>query len=94
MNLNGCTGQLIGPFEANEELIYRIKADAAVTNISYISHIGIQTNVGNIIYINNKPYEIGITGIYEIGNTEISSIYFPENIDNNTIIDYVITFEE
>ena len=89
MNNNGYTGQLIGPFNANEELYDKIVA-AAAQPIDCVSHIGIQTDVRNYIYINNKEYEIGKTGIYEIGNTEITSIYFSQNVDENTIIDYTI----
>lgn len=93
MGNNGCTGQLIGPFNANEELYDRIVA-AAAQPISYVSHIGVQTDVRNYVYINGKEYEIGKTGIYEIGNTEITSIYFAQNTDENSIIDYTIVINE
>ena len=93
MNNNGYTGQLIGPFVANEELYDKIIA-AAIKPIKYIKHIGIQTDVRNYIYINGKEYEIGKTGIYEIGNTEINSIYFAQDTDENSIIDYTIIIEE
>lgn len=93
MGDNGYTGQLIGPFNANEELYDKIVA-AAAQPISYVSHIGIQTDIRNYIYINNKEYEIGKTGIYEIGNTEITSIYFAQDTDENSIIDYTIVIDE
>ena len=41
-----------------------------------------------------KEYEIGKTGIYEIGNTEITSIYFAQDTDENSIIDYTIQVSE
>lgn len=100
MGFNYCQGQLVGPFDAGEELYERIKEDAA-TSFSYVSHIGIQTETSNIILLNNKEFEVGKTGIYEIGNTEITSIKFKEInshgdkiiLDKNTIIDYTIMIE-
>lgn len=82
-------GQLIGPFSAGEELYDKIKAAAAV-NVAYVKHLGVQTDVRNIILINGEEREIGKTGIYEIGNTEITSIQFPVDVDKNTILDFVI----
>ena len=93
MNNNGCTGQLLGPFTANEEL-YDLIVAAAAKPITCINHIGIQTDVGNYVYINNKEYEIGKTGIYEIGNTEITSIYFTQDTSNNSVIDYTIIIND
>lgn len=92
MGMNGYTGQLIGPFKANEEL-YTLICAAAAHPVLYIQHLGIQTDVRNFIFINGKEYEIGKTGIYEIGNTEITSLYFSQDVDNNTIIDYTIISE-
>lgn len=93
MGTNRYTGQLVGPFIAYEELYDKISA-AAAQPIAYVSHIGVQTDVKNYIYINNKEYEIGKTGIYEIGNTEITSIYFAQDTDNNSIIDYTIVLDK
>ena len=93
MSTNGHMGQLLGPFIANEELYDKIVA-AAAQPFDYVNHIGIQTDVKNYIYINGKEYEIGKTGIYEIGNTEITSIYFAQDTDENTIIDYTIKINE
>lgn len=87
MGNNGYTGQLVGPFKANEELYTKIKENANF-NIRFVQHLGIQANVGDMIFINHELYEIGKTGTYEIGNTEIKSIYFQNDVDNNTIIDY------
>ena len=89
MNNNGYTGQLIGPFNANQDLYALIKA-TAIQPILYVQHLGIQTDIKNYIFINGKEVEIGNTGIYEIGNTEITSLYFAQDVDNNTIIDYTI----
>ena len=93
MGTNGYTGQLIGPFLAHQELFDLISA-AAAQPVAYVSHIGIQTDIKNYIYINNKEYEIGKTGIYEIGNTEITSIYFTQDTDENSIIDYTIVLNK
>jgi hypothetical protein len=82
-------GQLKGPFKAKESIITKIKADAAV-DISYVAHLGIITDIKNIININGEDIEIGKTGMYEIGNTEITSIYFQQDVDKNTIIDFVV----
>ena len=93
MGVNGCTGQLIGPFLANEEL-YDLIVDGAAQPVDYVSHLGIQTDVRKYVYINDKEYEIGKTGIYEIGNTEIKSIYFAQDVDENTIIDFKIEIKK
>lgn len=93
MGNNGYTGQLIGPFTENVELFDLINS-AAIKPVAYVSHLGIQTDMENYIYINGEEYEIGTTGIYEIGNTEITSIYFSQNVDENSIIDYTVVFEE
>ena len=89
MGENRYMGQLKGPFKANQELFELIKADAAI-DIKYVKHLGIQTDVSAIVIINNKEYEIGKTGIYEIGNTDITSIMFKAATDDNTLIDYTI----
>ena len=89
MGSNVHQGQLRGPFAAEQELFTLIKKAAAVP-FTYITHIGVQTDVRNIIIVNGKEYEIGKTGIYEIGNTEITSLKFKEDVDINTIVDYTI----
>lgn len=89
MGNNVHQSQLKGPFTAEQELFTLIKEAAAVP-FTYITHIGVQTDVRNIIIVNGKEYEIGKTGIYEIGNTEITSLKFKEDVDINTIVDYTI----
>ena len=93
MNINGYTSQLIGPFEENEELFEKIN-DNAIEEVAYVNHLGIQTDVSNYIYINGEKYEIGKTGIYEIGNAKVTSLYFAQNVDNNTIIDYTVVLNK
>lgn len=82
-------GQLVGPFAAGENLFNKIVENANIP-MTWVSHLGIQAEVGQIVYINNEPYEIGKTGIYEVTNVEINSIYFENDVDHHTIIDYTI----
>ena len=91
--MNIYTGQLKGPFTAGEELFIKIQEDAAIA-VSFVKHIGIQEEKDSIIKINNRDIQIGETGIYEIGNTEITSIYFAQDTDENSIIDYTIQISE
>lgn len=87
--MNIYTGQLKGPFTAGEELFVKIQEDAAIA-VSFVKHVGIQAEKDSIIKINNRDIQIGETGIYEIGNTEIKSLIFPKDMKENTIIDYTI----
>lgn len=98
MSTNGCMGQLLGPFEANEELYDKIKKQS-IKEMLYIKHLGIQIDECTdekqkdkqfFVFINGEEIEIGKYGVYEVGNTEITSIYFPTDMNDNTIIDYVI----
>ena len=73
------TKQLCGPFQQEAILISNID----------VYHLGIQAKPGTIFIMNGKEFEIGITGIYEIEQIFITSLYFNKNIDN-AIIDYVI----
>ena len=93
-------GQIFGPFQANQELMDLI-AEQCVSVPKYINHLGIQTESHDVLLhpetlveliINGKKQEIeiGKTGVYEIGNTEVTSIKFLNNRDNNTIVDYTV----
>lgn len=89
MGNNVYQGQLKGPFTAGVELMDLIREQAAV-DVSYITHIGIETETPYLVAINGNDVEIGKTHIYEIGNTKITSIIFRQDTDNNSIVDYVI----
>lgn len=100
-NTNIYQGQIQGPFEANEELIWEYIRPLCKSTPKYILHLGIQTKArdisidnGTLVEIINHGkemrYEIGKTGIYEVGNTKITSIKFLEDQDNNTIIDFTV----
>lgn len=93
-------GQIHGPFQANQEIFTLISKQCAASP-KYILHLGIQTRPDNIIInpgalikiTNNEQtmtYEIDKTGMYEVGNTKITSLQFLEDKDNNTIIDYTV----
>ena len=97
-------GQIFGPFKANQELMDLI-AKQCTSAPKYIKHLGIQTETHNVLIHPNtliemiiggqkQSIEIGKTGIYEIGNTNITSIKFLNDRDNNTIIDFTVGFDE
>lgn len=88
MGTNKYTGQLVGPFKANEELYAKIQ-DAAIKEIKLFRHLGIQAESGTIVIIDGKEFEIGITGMYEIEQINLLSLYFKNDI-KRAIIDYVI----
>ena len=93
--MNGYMGQLKGPFQADEELFTKIQ-NTSSEKIAAVQHLGIQTVTGDLVMIeiNGKEIEIGKTGMYEVRNTEITSIKFQTNVDENTLVDYVIKLKE
>lgn len=93
-------GQIRGPFNANQDIFPLISSQCAIAP-KYILHLGIQTEPDNVVLhpeslieITNHgqtlTYEVGKTGMYEVGNTKITSLKFFKNKDNNTIIDYTV----
>ena len=86
---NMCMSQLVGPFKANEELFDKIK-EHSDEKMVYINHLGIQTDKDRIIYVNGKEVQVGRTGIYELVNCAITSLYFAEDTDRYTIVDYAV----
>ena len=93
--MNGYMGQLKGPFQADEELFTKIQ-NTSSEKIAAVQHLGIQIVTGDLVMIeiNGKEIEIGKTGMYEVRNTEITSIKFKTNVDENTLVDYVIKLKE
>ena len=91
--LNGRIGQVIGPFTANLDLLQDNAPIGAFTpelTKPILWKIGIQTEPGTIVQINNVNIRIGKTGIYELDNTvDIKSLVFPNGADASTIIDFV-----
>lgn len=88
MGNNKYTAQLRGSFKAGQEL-YSQMQEAATGIIQNVVHLGVQVEPGTMIVINNKEIEIGQTGIYEIYNTKITSLYFKNDV-SNVLIDYVV----
>ena len=93
--MNGYMGQLKGPFQADEELFTKIQ-NTSSEKIAAVQHLGIQTVTEDLVMIeiNGKEIEIGKTGMYEVRNTEITSIKFKTDVDENTLVDYVIKLKE
>jgi hypothetical protein len=91
--MNGYMGQLKGPFKADEELFDKIVKNS-VEEIAAVGHLGVQAEVSTFIIINGEEIEIGKTGMYEVRDTEITSVKFKTDVDENTLVDYVITFKE
>lgn len=59
---------------------------------SSVIKLGIQTNEGTIVVINNVTIEIGKTGIYELDNrVKIDSVLFPQ-VPSNTLVDFVLKY--
>lgn len=109
---NGFFGQLQGPFNANEELFNRIKADCKYLNKNsiYVTKLGIHIvnnydlkvtdfiensyeeravfQTGPRVFINEKEFQIGQTGMLELEDVQITSIKFTKNIDSRCFIDY------
>ena len=91
--INGFMGQLQGPFKANEDLYKKIK-DNARTDFEFVSHLGIQVEKDTMVNINGKSFQVGRTGIYEVGNTEITALHFEEDTDEYSLIDYTLYVSE
>lgn len=51
--------------------------------------LGIQAAVGTAFRLNGVDCIIGKTGIFEIEDTNVESLIFPNGADNTTIIDYI-----
>ncbi len=96
-NNNIYQSQIQGPFSARQNIVDLIKLQipSEFQSSFKITHIGITTDVGAIVELDDNPSakdlrEVGKTGMYEIGNTRVRTIRFQEDKDNNTIIDYVV----
>lgn len=91
--LNGRIGQVLGPFNAGVDLLEDnapIGAFTPETTRPILYKLGIQTDEGTIIEINDVSIKIGKTGIYELDNiVDIKKLVFPNGADADTIIDFV-----
>ncbi len=91
--LNGRIGQVLGPFNAGVDLLEDnapIGTFTPETTRPILYKLGIQTDEGTIVEVNNVPVKIGKTGIYELDNiVDIKKLVFPNGAPANTIIDFV-----
>lgn len=91
--LNGRIGQVLGPFSANVDLLEDnapIGSFTPETSKPILYKLGIQTEEGTIVKINDVPIQIGKTGIYELDSVvDVKKLVFPDGADEDTIIDFV-----
>ena len=91
--LNGRIGQVVGPFTAGVDLLADnapIGAFTPETTRPILYKLGIQTDQGTQVEINNVTVKIGKTGIYELDNiVDVKKLVFPKGAPANTIIDFV-----
>lgn len=89
--MDNVQGQLSNMIFKNRQNIINLIEQKGYHNF-YISHLGIQAEPKTTFIFNGNQIEVGITGIYEITNTHINSLYFLKD-ESNVIIDYIITFK-
>ena len=91
--LNGRVGQVIGPFDANINLLddnAPIGTFTPETSRPILYKLGIQATEGTKVQINEAVIQIGKTGIYELDSVvDIKKLIFPEGADASTIVDFV-----
>lgn len=91
--LNGRIGQVVGPFEAGIDLLSDngpIGLFTPETTRPILYKLGIQTEVGTIVKINNVSIIIGKTGVYELDNdVDVKTLVFPNGADSSTLVDFV-----
>lgn len=91
---NGHIGQVLGPFEAGQDLL---ADDGPIGRFTpekqrpVIYKLGIQAAKDTVVQINNTPIKIGITGIYELDSDTIKivKIVFPEGTGDEAIVDFI-----
>lgn len=93
MSLRGRFGEINNTtIPANVELLSDtglIGMQTPETSWPQLIKLGIQAAVGTVFILNGINCVIGKTGIFEIENTVIQSLIFPNGADNTTIIDYI-----
>ena len=86
--MNNKNVQLRGPFNQDEELVDKIKAEAS--DFRSIERIGICARVRDSVKLNNETFEIGKTGILQFDNVRITSIKFMQDENESTFVDCVL----
>ena len=91
--LNGRVGQVLGPFDAGIDLLNDGAPIGEFTpehSKPILYKLGIQTDQGVQVEINNAIIRIGKTGIYELEDTvDIKKLVFPQGAPANTIVDFI-----
>ena len=91
--LNGRIGQVLGPFDADVDLLddgQPIGNFTPETTRPILLKLGIQAFEGTVVEINGVPIKIGKTGIYELDYVvNVKSLVFPDGADEDTIVDFV-----
>lgn len=91
--LNGRIGQVLGPFDADVDLLddgQPIGNFTPETTRPILLKLGIQALEDTVVKINGVPIKIGKTGIYELDYVvNVKSLIFPDGADEDTIIDFV-----
>ena len=91
--LNGRVGQVIGPFNANEDLLETngaIGTFTPETTKPILYKLGIQAPEGTRVQINEAVIQIGKTGIYELDNVvDVKKLIFLDSTDDSAIVDFV-----
>ncbi|MCC8068710.1 MAG: hypothetical protein LIO71_02965 [Ruminococcus sp.] len=78
-----------GPFTANSDVVSYIKSNYD-SDMKYIKKCGIQSEVGNFVNINGQKFEIGKTGILELNDVKITSLYFSQDEPASSLVDGIL----
>lgn len=94
--MNGYQGQIRAVdqpnqcFLANQNISSLIAVASQGHYLGYISRLGIDTTPNSRVSINGQVIQIGQTGIYEVNDVYITSIFFLQDSSRNTFIDYIL----
>lgn len=92
-SLNGRVGQVLGPFPAGQDLLGEGGAISEFTpevTRPVLIKLGIQTEPGVNVQINDVNVKIGKTGVYELdGLVAVKSLIFPNGASADTQVDFV-----
>ena len=93
-------GQIVGPFEADQNVLLKIQQQEDNNNINVLVKLGI-SYIGNFdldiygkyiseqhVLINNINFQLGKTRMLELEDCQITSIVFQNGADDRWYIDY------
>lgn len=73
-------GQIVGNFKAGEEVLSSIRLKTDNKSLESIQHLGINCRTGERVFVNEKLFEIGKTGVLEFQDEiNIFSIKFQKD---------------